>query len=164
MLLVNHHAWGAAAAQRERKTTHMGESPRQSWVRTAVLLGIGYALVGIVFAVPATHVQAWRLAAWVVSAVGYAAHIAYERFRLQNPPGSASLHVAFAVALGAFGLAIGANIHSMSVGSSNQHRQLLLLSLGIWPIITALPAFLVALGTNVVLARAFENVEGDHPE
>src|SRR5437899_9092122 len=77
----------------------MGESPRQSWVRTAVLLGIGYALVGIAFAVPATHMQAWRLAAWVVSAIGYAVHIAYERFRLQNSPGSAALHVAFAVAL-----------------------------------------------------------------
>lgn len=127
----------------------MGESPRHSWVRTAVFLGIGYALVGIVFAVPATHVQAWRLAAWVVSTIGYAAHIAYERFRLQNSPGSAALHVAFAVALGAFGLAVGANIHSLSAGSTNQHRQLLLLSLGIWPVITALPAFLVAFGTNM---------------
>src|SRR6266702_8881867 len=110
----------------------MGESPRQSWVRTAVLLGIGYALVGIAFAVPATHMQAWRLAAWVVSAIGYAAHIAYERFRLQDSPGSAALHVAFPVALGAFGLAVGANIHSLASGS-NHHWQLLLLALGIWP-------------------------------
>src|SRR5947209_11262874 len=138
----------------------MGESPRQSWLRTAIFLGIGYAFVGIVFAVPATHVQAWRLAAWAVSAVGYAAHIAYERFRLRNSPGSAALHVAFAVALGAFGLAVGANIHSLSAGSVNQHRQLLLLSLGIWPVITALPAFLVALGTNMVLARALRSVQG----
>src|SRR5215467_14334691 len=137
----------------------MGESPRQSWVRTAVFLGIGYALVGIVFAVPATHVQAWRLAAWVVSSIGYAAHIAYERFRLQNSPGSAALHVAFAVALGAFGLAVGANIHSLSVGSS-QHRHLLLLALGVWPVITALPAFLVAFGANMILARVLGSVEG----
>src|SRR5437016_13361210 len=100
----------------------MGESPRQSWVRTAVLLGIGYALVGIVFAVPATHVQAWRLAAWIVSAIGYVAHIAYERFRLRNSPGSAALHVAFAVALGAFALAVRGDIHSLSTGSTNQHR------------------------------------------
>src|SRR6266704_3961254 len=135
----------------------MGESPRQSWLGTAVFLGIGYALVGIVFAVPATHVQAWRLAAWGVSAIGYAAHIAYERFRLQNSPGSAALHVALAVALGAFGLAVGANIHSLSTESANQHRQLLLLSLGIWPVMAALPAFLVALGTNVVLDRALGN-------
>jgi hypothetical protein len=138
----------------------MGRSPRQSWVRIAVLLGIGYALVGIVFAVPATHVQAWRLAAWAVSAMGYAAHIAHERFRLQNAPGPAALHVALAVALGAFGLAVGANIHSLATGSTIQHRQLLLLSLGIWPAMTALPAFLVAFGTSVVLARALGSVQG----
>src|SRR5215470_3014534 len=131
---------------------------RQSWVRTIVFLGIGYAFVGIVFAVPTTHVQAWRLAAWVVSAIGYAAHIAYERFRLQNSPGSAALHVAFAVALGAFGLAVGANIHSLSAGST-QHRHLLLLSLGVWPVMTALPAFLFAFGTTMVLARVFGRVD-----
>ena len=136
----------------------MGESPRQSWVRTAVLLGIGYALVGIAFAVPATHMQAWRLAAWVVSAAGYAAHIAHERFRRQNSPGVAALHVAFAVAVGAFGLAVSANIHSLSTGSTSQHRTLLLLAFGIWPLITALPAFLVAYGTNIVLARALGSV------
>jgi hypothetical protein len=125
-----------------------------------VLLGIGYAVVGIVFAVPATHAQAWRLAAWVVSAMGYAAHTAYERTRLRNSPGSAALHVAFAVALGAFGLAVGANIHALSTGSTSPHRPLLLLSLGIWPVITALPAFLVALGANVVLARLLGRAPG----
>ncbi len=137
----------------------MSESPRQPWVHAVVLLGVIYALVGIGFAIPATHVRVWRLAAWVVSAVGYAAHIAYERFRLQNSPRSAALHVAFGVALGAFGLAVGANVHSLSTGSTNQHRQLLLLSLGIWPIMTALPAFLVALGINTVLARASWSVQ-----
>src|SRR5438094_3361933 len=138
----------------------MGRSLGQSWVRTIVLFGIGYATVGIVFAVPATHVQAWRLAAWVVSAAGYAAHIAYERFRRQNSPSVAALHVAFAVAVGAFGLAVSANIHSLAIGSASQHRQLLLLSLGIWPVITALPAFLVALSINVVLVRALGRVQG----
>ena len=138
----------------------MGESLRRTWVRAAVLLGIGYALVGILFALPTTHVRAWRLGAWAVSAVGYAAHIAYERFRLRNSPASAALHVALAVALGAFGLAVGANIHSLSAGSVNRQRQLLLLSLAIWPVIAALPAFLVALGANVVLRRALGNAQG----
>src|SRR5437868_4269833 len=138
----------------------MSESLSKLWVRAVVLLGIAYAAVGIVFAIPATHVQAWRMAAWVVSAAGYAAHIAYERIRWQNSPGVAALHVAFAVAVGAFGLAISANIHSLSTGSTSQHRQLLLLSLGIWPVIAALPAFLVALGINVVLVRALGNVQG----
>ena len=137
----------------------MGESRRQSWVHMAVIVGIGYTVVGIVFAVPTTHVRAWRLAAWGVSAIGYAAHIAYEHFRLKNSSGSAALHVAFAVGLGAFGLAVGANIHSLSAGSTHQHRQLLFLSLGIWPVITALPAFLVALGTNMVLTRALGSVQ-----
>jgi len=42
-----------------------------------VILGVLYAFVGIVFAVPASHVKVWRLAAWLVSAVAYAAHICY---------------------------------------------------------------------------------------
>ena len=139
----------------------MGKSLHQLWVRTAVLLGIGYALVGTVFAITNTHVKAWRLAAWVVSAIGYAAHIANERVRPQNTAGSAALHVAVAVAIGAFGLAVGANIHSLSTGSTNQHRQLLLLSIRIWPVMTALPAFPFALGTSVVLTRALGQVRGE---
>ena len=130
----------------------MSESRRPPWFRAMIILGVVYAFVGIVFAVPGAHVKIWRLAAWAVSAVAYAAHICYERFRLQNSPRSAALHVALAVALGAFGLAVGANIHSLSLGSTNEHRRLLLLALGLWPIITALPAFLVALGAGWVLA------------
>lgn len=133
----------------------MLESTTRSWPRTAVLAGIGYALVGILFAMPTTRVQAWRMAAWVVCAIGYAAHIAYERLRLQTSPVSSALHVAFAVAVGAFGLAVGANIHSLSVESTGQHRQLLRLALAIWPVMTAIPAFLVTLGINVVLVRVW---------
>ena len=131
----------------------MNESPRQTWVLPALFLGVAYALVGIVFAIPATHAKAWRWAAWVVCGVGYAAHLAHERFRLHNPPGRTALHLAFAAAVGAFGLAVGANIHSLSAPSTGQHRKLLLLALGIWPVITALPAFLVAFCTQLVLAR-----------
>jgi hypothetical protein len=130
------------------------------WVRPAILLGIGYALVGVVFAMPTTHVQAWRLAAWGVSAIGYVAHIGHERLRLRNSPASAARHIAFAVALGAFGVAVGANIHSLSIESTSQHRQLLLLALVIWPVMTAIPAFLVTLGINVVLVRVLSGEQG----
>src|SRR5689334_25447345 len=102
----------------------MADSHSRPWVRAAVLVGIVYALVGIVFAVPATHVRAWRRSAWAASIVAYTAHIAYERFRLRNSPGSASLHVALAAALGAFGLAVGAHIHSLSTGPTNPPRRL----------------------------------------
>lgn len=148
------HLLVAGGGEASGKVAHMSASPRRSWIRVAVLLGIGYALVGILFALPRTHVQAWRWAAWIVSAIGYAAHIAHERFRLQNSPRPAALHIAFAVAIGAFGLSVGANIHSLATESSNQHRQLLFLSLGIWPLMTAVPAFLVALGASAVLAHA----------
>jgi hypothetical protein len=95
-----------------------------------------------------------------VSAIGYAAHIAYERFRLQTSSSLAALHVAVGVALGAFGLAVGANIHSLSAGSTSRQRSLLLLSLGIWPVMTALPAFVVALVANVVLVATLRSVRG----
>lgn len=126
----------------------------------AVAVGTGYAAIGVGFAVPVTHPHALRLAAWAVSAFGFAAHIAYERFRLQNSPGPAALHVAVAVALGGFGLAVGANIHSLIAGSSVQHRQLLRLSLVIWPLISSLPAFAVAFVANLVLARALTSRPG----
>jgi hypothetical protein len=57
-------------------------------------------------------------------------------------------------ALGRVGLAVGANVHSLLVGSSSQHHQLLVLSLVLWPLITSLPAFAVAFVVNVALAAA----------
>jgi hypothetical protein len=128
-------------------------SYRQRWVLTAILIGLLYALVGVTFAVPKSHVHVWRLAAWVVSGTAFAAHIAYERFGLRNSHRSAAFHVALAAALGAFGLAVGANIHSLSTVSGDQHRRLLLIALVIWPLITAVPAFLVGLGISAVLSH-----------
>jgi hypothetical protein len=133
--------------------THMDEARQQPWARVMVLVGIMYALIGIVFAWPANHVRVWRLAAWLVSAAAYAAHIGYERLGLRNPPRRAAVHVALAVALGAFGLAVAAILHSLSVVSTTQHRRLLFGALVIWPIMTGLPAFLVALGAGKVLSR-----------
>ena len=138
----------------------MDESRRRSWVLPVVLLGIAYAGVGILFAVPTTHAHAWRLAAWAVCAVGYGAHILYERFRLGNSSGTAALHVALAAGLGGFGLAVGANVHELFVEATSQHQRLLLLSLGIWPIVTALPAFVVALVVNLVLPRSRREMGG----
>lgn len=126
---------------------------RQAWIRPAVVVGVCYALVGILFALPTTHARAWRLAAWVVSAFAFAGHIAYERYRLRNPPASSALHVALGAALGAFGLAVGANIHSLSAGSTPHQRTLLLLALVLWPVIVSIPAFVAALVASLILAR-----------
>src|SRR5438445_537856 len=50
---------------------------------------------------------------------------------------------ALAVALGAFGIAVAANVHALAA-SSRQHSLAHVLSLILWPVMTALPAFLVA--------------------
>jgi cation transporter-like permease len=131
----------------------MDETHRPPWVRAVVLAGVMYAIIGVAFAWPATHARVWRLAAWLVSAAAFAAHIGYERSMLRNPPRRAALHVALAVALGAFGLAVGAIVHSQSVVSTTGHRRLLLVALVVWPVMTGLPAFLVALVASTVLRR-----------
>jgi peptidoglycan/LPS O-acetylase OafA/YrhL len=122
----------------------------------SVIAGVVYFATGMVFAAlagAASSNQArvgWRLAAWAFSGDVFLAHIWYERFRLGNPPRSAAVRVALGAAIGAFGLAVAATIHSLTTGN---YRAAYLLSLVAWPAITALPAFLVALGAGTMLGR-----------
>ena len=129
------------------------DSTRGPWIGVALLVGVAYAAIGILFALPASHVKYWRLAAWLVSAILFAIHIGYEQFTRREIPWRASGHVSLAAAVGAFGLAVGANVHSLVLPSVPVHRALLMAALGLWPIITAVPAFLVALLATSVLAR-----------
>jgi len=115
-----------------------------------------YVVIGIVFGVlaksgDANHVRLWRLAAWVASAAVAAAHIGYEHYRLGSSPRPTALHAAGAVALGAFGLAVAANVHWLFAETHGQRSPLL--ALPVWPVITAIPAFLVALAVGAVLGR-----------
>jgi hypothetical protein len=132
----------------------MDVSGRRSWVRALILVAVAYAAIGIVFAalaVDANHVRLWRLAAWVASAVVAAAHIWYEHYRRGSSPRPTALHAAGAVALGAFGLALAANVHWLVAGTHGQRPPLL--ALPVWPVITAVPAFFAALVVAAVLAR-----------
>lgn len=134
----------------------MDTAGRQSWLRAMILAGVAYAVIGIVFArlddsPDATRVLLWRVAAWVASALVGAAHLGYEHFRMAGSPRSTALHASTAVALGAFGLALAANVHWLFATSHGQQAPLLALPL--WPIITALPAFVVALAVAATLAR-----------
>ena len=54
-------------------------------------------------------------------------------------------------ALGAFGLAVAANVHRHFVQTSDQHARAVMLAMLIWPAITALPAFVVALAAAAML-------------
>ena len=121
-----------------------------------VLVAVAYVGVGVVFGALAKsadgeHVRLWRLAAWVASAVVAAAQIWYEHNRLGSPPRPTALHAAGAVALGAFGLALAANIHWLLAAVRGQRAPLL--ALVAWPVITAVPAFLGALAVAAVLNR-----------
>ena len=124
---------------------------RKSWFGVAMLIGALYGIVGIVFALPSRQVHFWRLSAWVVSAALFAAHIGYEHFCNSASPIATALHAAMAVALGAFLLAVAATIHKMLVVTDAPYWRFLL-ALVLWPIITALPAFLVALAVSAALA------------
>ena len=129
----------------------MNAARRQAWLRAALLFGAVYFLIGKLFTLPAENVHTWRVAAWLVSGIAYAAHIAYEHFRLRNSPRLAALHVSIAVAVGAVSLALAGMIHSLSTTSAI--RPAWLLALLIWPAVTAVPAFLGALVAEALLAR-----------
>ena len=116
-----------------------------------LLFAIVYPIVGVVFAFPANSAVsndvrfAWRLAAWLASALTFSVHIAYEHFRERNLPLRAAMHVAGAVALGAFLLAVWINF---------QHQTTrVLLALVVFPAVTGVPAFLAALLALMILAR-----------
>ena len=138
----------------------LGVSGR-SWVRAMIVAAVAYVVIGILFSVlsrsaGADHVRLWRLAAWVASAAVAAAHIGYEHYRLGSSPRATALDAAGAVALGAFGLALAANVHWLLAGTHGQRPPLL--ALPAWPVITAIPAFLGALAVATVLARVSRRV------
>lgn len=119
------------------------------WIRAALLFGAVYLLVGRVSTMPTDNVGMWRLAAWVISAVTFTTHFWHEHFRLRGAYRPAALHIAIAVAIGAFGLAVAAMIHSLS--TTGTIRPAWLLALILWPALTAVPAFLVALAAGAIL-------------
>ena len=127
-------------------------------VRTVVFLGVVYFAVGVVFGAFAGRAAsnqgrvAWRWAAWALSGVVFGAHILYERARAGGSPRTTALHASSAAALGAFGLAVAANVYTYTVGA-REHALALALSLAIWPIMTALPAFVAALVAAIVFDR-----------
>jgi hypothetical protein len=123
-----------------------------------MLFAVVYPVVGITFAALANPSVSnemrltWRLAAWLVSAAAFAAHLGYEHFRLRSSPPRAALHVSVAVALGAFALAIWVNIHA-HWGASSHPSPLAPWALVVFPVVTGVPAFVVALGAAAVVAR-----------
>ena len=133
----------------------MNASDRRHWIRAAIIVGVIYFLVGFAFAAFASWAtfnltrENWNRLAFLICAVAFAVHIGYEHFQLKNSARLTAWHTSVAVALGAFGLALAANIHEL--GSAAGYRPRMLIALVAWPVITAVPAFVVALVAAVGL-------------
>jgi len=135
----------------------MDDSARRRWLGTAIVVGLIYLVVGIASstlagtAVSTRMPSVWRLAAWMICAVAFTTHIAYEHFRLRGAARPTAWHASVAVALGALALALVANLPDL--GSASGYRPGMLIALVAWPLLTAVPAFIVALAVAAGLAR-----------
>lgn len=124
--------------------------------RAVLLVGAVYGFLGLALGAVANGAASsqlrvgWRLAAWVLSGLAFAAHIAYAHARLGTRPASTALQASLAAALGAFLLAVVATAHARWIGASNLHA--FALALVAWPVLTAAPAFVVALAAAAALA------------
>jgi hypothetical protein len=127
----------------------MNNAPRPGWLRITLLVGAIYcgANIGLAeLAARATShplVLAWRWGAFAVSGVVFLMHVAHEHNRLHSGMWRGAWHVALAAALGGFGLAFTANIHDL--GAAAGYRPRMAIALAVWPLLTAVPAFLFAL-------------------
>lgn len=133
----------------------MEHATRQRWVGPVILAGVLYPAIGIASAAlagaAASHQMQffWRLSAFGVSGVVLAAHVAYEHFRLRNSAQVTAWHASLGAAIGGLLLALMANIHDL--GSASGYRPRMLVALIAWPLLTAVPAFIVALVVAAVL-------------
>jgi hypothetical protein len=120
-----------------------------------------YFVVGISFALIANSSVSiiirniWRWAAFLVSGIIFLLSIAYEHYRLYNPFLLTAIHVSLGVALGAFGLAAAANFQALWTSSENHSS--IALALILWPILTAIPSFLVAFAIAAIMRQLRPN-------
>ncbi len=119
---------------------HLGSAPdetdrpaRRRWLGIAIVTGMAYFAVAIgssalAGAAGSDRVQFFcRLSAFVISGVLFVAHLVYEHFRLRNTARRTASHASLGVALGAFALALAANIHDL--GSPTGYRPRMLIAL-----------------------------------
>jgi hypothetical protein len=125
----------------------VSEPRDRRWLAVAAAVAIVYPVVGVAFAALSATSVAMRLpgrwAAWLACAAAFAIHLAYEHFKLRSTPLRAALHVSLAIAAGALLLALWVTSHSFAPQA-----------LVLFPLITAVPAFVAAFIVSSLLARA----------
>ena len=121
---------------------------RQKWPMV-MLIGMIYLAVGLASAELAKAASSerirflWRLSPFIISGVVFVAHVFHEQFRGGNTAKWTALRASLAVAVGAFALALIANIHDL--GSATGYRPRMLIAFVAWPLLTGVPAFVSAL-------------------
>ena len=127
-----------------------------SWLVALLVAVLAYMVFGfgtaaLAGAVPSPQMRSfWRLAGWLLPLITFAIHIWYDRLRAGNAAIKVALHVASAVAVGAFVLAAGGPVAS-HWGVRGWH--VVWLSLVLWPVLTGIPAFVAALVAASILGR-----------
>jgi hypothetical protein len=144
----------ASQPKTELDSRHVDASGGRS-LRVMFLIAALYVLIGVAFAEFArwsmkdTTVIMWRRVAWLVSGIAFAAHIGLEHFRLRNSPRKTGMYTSVAAALGACGLVVAANVPRKLFASGNQRA--LAIALVAWPLLTGVPAFVVAMVAAALL-------------
>ncbi|HJP60122.1 MAG TPA: hypothetical protein VJ865_08980 [Gemmatimonadaceae bacterium] len=139
-------------------TSYSGTTTRAAWLGRALVYAMFYVLVGVLTANFGGRValgglgsaRFWRMAAWVISAIAFGSHLQFERLTAARSVVASAWHGAFAAALGAFGMALSANIYAHSIGSRAFYG-LLRLALVLWPVATFVAAFLVGLAAATLM-------------
>lgn len=114
-----------------------------------VVASIGTIALSRVAPFPAS-VKTWRLAVWLLSLAIFVTHFVIERNR-RLPRAAVAARVAIAVAIGAFGVAMLGPVRA-HWGDAGRLK-LILLSIVAWPVLTGVPAFVVALIGGLALDR-----------
>ena len=139
-------------------STGADNSGRQRSLNGVLLAAVLYLAIGITSAALGRLAASndrrffWRLSAFGISAVVFVTHVAYEQFRLRNAVWPTAWHASKAVALAAFALALGAVSRGLESASGLQSK--MLVALVAWPLLTGVPAFIVAAAGAALLARA----------
>jgi len=133
----------------------MAETDRH-WLSIVVVAAMFYAAAGVLTGKLSALAGSdqmkfvWRASAFIISAVIFAAHIIFERWRRHSNGPTTAWHTSLAAALGALGLAIAANLRDAV--SPSGYRPRMLIALVAWPALTAVPAFFVALVLAAMLS------------
>ena len=133
----------------------MPELAQRSGARSALIAALLYVLIGLSTSMlsrsaPSPSIRSvWRLAAWLLSAGTFAAHIIH-RARQSVSARSAATLPAAAVALATLVLA-GVAVFRQAMASTLSPS--MVIAFVVWPILTGVPAFLVALAGSAWLRR-----------